>query len=129
MNGHCNLKLVFQIKKFDLCDLELYTNEQTLLFDAEIKDNHVVIDTRIQLPANLQIVSQGKNLTLTEFWLGNIKASATMLNQICSVTYANDKTVSGTSLLIPGTMTIEIYSRSFIEYHLINKNLCVYAYE
>jgi hypothetical protein len=126
LNGHCNLKLIFQIKKFDLCDLELYTNEQTLLFDAETKDNHIVVSARIQLPANLQIVSRGKNLTLTEFWLGNIKASATMLSQICSVTYANNKILLSNSLLIPGTMTIEIYSRSFIEYHLLNKNLCTY---
>lgn len=130
MNDHtqCNLKLIFQIKTFDLSNLELYSNEQLLAFNAEIEDNQIVVTTKIHLPTNLQITSRGKNLTLVEFWLGNIKASPAMLKQICSITYTNNKTVSSTCLLIPGTMEIEIYSKTFIEYHLMNKNFCVYEY-
>ena len=99
-----------------------------LAFNAEIEDNQIVVTTKIHLPTNLQITSRGKNLTLVEFWLGNIKASPAMLKQICSITYTNNKTVSSTCLLIPGTMEIEIYSKTFIEYHLMNKNFCVYEY-
>lgn len=125
LNGLCNVKLVFKIKKFDLDDLELYTNDEKLQYDGVINDE-LVVSAKVQLPTNLKIVSKGKNLTLSEFWLGNIQASSTMLNQICSVTYTNGRTMTTTSMLLPGTMHIEIYSRSFIEYHLINKNLCAY---
>lgn len=104
----------------------MYTNDQMLPFDGVTQHNQIVLKTQIQLPANLQIVSRGKNLTLTEFWLGNIRASKDMLAQICSVNYATNKTVSSNCLIIPGTMTIEIYSSSFIEYHLLNKNFCIY---
>ena len=118
--------MVFQIKNFDPNDLELYSNDEKLAFDCVTQDNRFEISTRIKLPTNLTIVSKGKNLTLTEFWLGNVRASSTMLRQICSVTYANNKTLSDTALLLPGTMKIEIYSKSFIEYHLLNKNFCIY---
>jgi hypothetical protein len=127
LSDQCNLKIIFQIKKFDLSDLALYSNEQKLFFDCLTQDNHLVINTRINLPTNLRIISKGKNLKLKEFWLGNVKASPHMMNQICSVTYANNKTLFDTCLLIPGTMKIEIYSKSFIEFHLMNKNF--FAYE
>lgn len=120
---------MFQIKKFDLSDLELYTNDQTLAYDAAITNNVLTINSRLQLPTNLRIVSKTKNLTLKEFWLGNVQASSNMLNHICSVTYANNKTILTTTMLLPGTMNIEIYSKSFIEYHLMNKNYCTYEYE
>jgi hypothetical protein len=117
---------VFQIKKFDPSSLELYSNDEKLAFDCVTHDAELVVTTRLKLPTVLQISSKGKNLTLTEFWLGNVRASSTMLRQICSVTYANNKTLSDTALLLPGTMRIEIYSKSFIEYHLLNKNFCIY---
>jgi len=120
---------VFQIKKIDLSDLELYTNDQILVYDAVIVNDVLTIDSRLQLPTNLRIVSKAKNLTLKEFWLGNVQASSNMLNNICSVTYTNNKTMLTTAMLLPGTMNIEIYSRSFIEYHLMNKNYCTYEYE
>lgn len=118
--------MVFQIKKFDPSNLELSSNDKKLEFDCVIQDAELVVTTRLKLPTILQIISKGKNLKLTEFWLGNVKASSTMLQQICSVTYANNKTLSDTALLLPGIMRIEIYSKSFIEYHLLNKNFCIY---
>jgi len=117
---------VFQIKKFHSDDLELYSNDEKILYDCQTADSSFVVTTKLKLPTVLKIVYKGKNLTLTEFWLGNIRASSNMLNQICFVTYTNKKTLLSNSLLFPGTMTIEIYSKTFIEYHLLNKNFSFY---
>ena len=127
MPTQCNLKLVFETKKFDLSAIDLYSNEQQLEFNSLMEDSKLTLETKIKLPTNLYIMSRSKNLTLTEFWLGNVRASPEMLAQICLVTFKNNKTLFTNSLILPGVMKIEIYSKSFIEFHLLNKNLFSYA--
>jgi hypothetical protein len=89
------------------------------------QNNITSIETKIQLANILYITTKQKNIELKEFWLGNIKASTIMLSQICNFTFEDNTQIWTTVWHLPGTATIELFSNSFIEFHLYHNNVSI----
>lgn len=110
-----SLKLIFQ-NITDSESLELLDRDGIVDFQVTNLYNFT-IETKINLPNIIYIKTHNYNTTLKELWLGNIKATDSMLDQICCYTVDNQSKYT-THWPTPGITKIEFFDPSFIEFHL-----------
>ena len=81
------------------------------------------LEEKIELPNKIILdVSTITSIKLKELWLGNIKLSNTMLDQICMFTNLKDIRKITTFWDSSGRVLIDFFSPDFIQYHLIYGN-------
>lgn len=119
MNSLVNLKLVLRpvIENFDPLNILLADRKEDLSFKLTNNKSFITAETKVKLPNIIYITSKQPHIELKEFWLGNVKATDSMLNQISYFTSESINTHS-TYWQMPGTIKIEIFDTSFIEFHL-----------
>lgn len=109
-----NLKLVLQTANAD--SITLSDRSGNVDFKIEKLDN-LVIETKIKLPNIVYINTLENNITLKELWLGNIKATDSMLIRMCCYT-SNNSTTYTTHWHTPGVTKIEFFDPLSIQFHL-----------
>jgi len=103
-------------------DLKLSDRQSSLTHNTTIEENLITIESTISLPNILYIHHPG-NLLLKEFFIGGIRSSKSMLEQIVLDTpLTSDKFNVSSIWYQPGIARIELFDKSFIEYHLHYSN-------
>jgi hypothetical protein len=101
---------------------KLYDRKSDLLYTTAFNDHLIQIDSKISLSNIIHIEHQG-NISVKEFWLGGVKASQEMLDQIFIYSPAHSSsTIVSKNWQLPGITKIELFSLSPIHYHLLYQN-------